>query len=95
VNPDVNVYTKTQNRRKTIRKTQKNNPLKTKIVLVSKYKVSRGLVVAFSLLGGAGRGGHPRQLRHCPKRSPFFKDKWMAEKGVNAYASNSHMFCMI
>jgi len=36
VNPDVDVYTKTRNHWKTLRKTQKNNLLKTKKFLNAK-----------------------------------------------------------
>ena len=44
LNLDVDVYTKTQNNRKTIRKMQKkNNLLKTKTILKLKYKLEVGL----------------------------------------------------
>jgi len=43
LNLDVDVYTKTQNNRKTIRKMQKkNNLLKTKTILKLKYKLEVG-----------------------------------------------------
>jgi len=38
VNPDVDGYTKTQNHRKTLRKTQKNNLLKTKRIVNTKIQ---------------------------------------------------------
>ena len=50
VNPNVDVHTKTWNRWKTLRKSQKNNTLlKIKRVLKLKYKLSGGPVFTFSL----------------------------------------------
>jgi len=51
VNPDVDGYTQTLNHRKILRKTQKNNLLKTKIILKPKYKVGGGPVFTPSLPG--------------------------------------------
>jgi len=41
---DTDGYTKTLNHRKILRKTQKNNLLKTKITLKPKFKLSGGAV---------------------------------------------------
>ena len=64
VNPDVDGYFKTLNHQKILRKTQKDNLLKTKRLLISKYKLSGVPVFAFILAGGTIRSSDPRQLRH-------------------------------
>jgi len=73
--PDVDVYSKTGKKYGR----RKNNLLKTKNTRW-KYKVSGGADFAFRL---PGKAVVPLPLssviRHCPKRSPFLKDKLMAE----------------
>jgi len=65
VNPDLDGYSKTPNHRKILRKMQnKNNLLKTKGILIPKYKVSGGTVFTFSLSGGRFASLPHRQLRH-------------------------------
>jgi len=60
----VDGYTKTQNHRKTLRKTQKNNNLlKTKRIVNTKIQAMGGPGFYISLPGG-GLHPCPRQLRH-------------------------------
>jgi len=64
VNPDVDGYTKTLNR-KIIRKAQKIKKLqKIKGILKPKYKLSGGPVFTISLPRRDDSGLYPRQLRH-------------------------------
>jgi len=55
MNPYAGVCTKTRNNRKTLRKTQKNDLLKTKRMPNTEIQVNWGSVFTFSLPGGTVR----------------------------------------
>jgi len=52
VHPDVDGYSKTPNHRKILKKTHKNNLLKTKRILKPKYKLSGGRFLHLACHGG-------------------------------------------
>jgi len=75
VNPYMNVYTKTRNHQKTLRKLESSNLLKTKRILKPGYKPSRGLGFTFSLLGGTVRTPAPFAAP-LPHASLFWSAVW-------------------
>jgi len=64
VNPDVDGHTQIRNHPKTLRKTQKNNLLKTKRMINTKIQARWGPGFYTKLASGAVSTPAPRQLRH-------------------------------
>jgi len=62
--PNVDDYTKIINHRKILRKTQKNNLLKSKRILKPKYKLSGAKLLHLACQEGRFAPLPPRQLRH-------------------------------